>query len=48
MTTEAAIKFLEELSKYFRIKARDSQEDREIQAHTQNADNCLIISKMIK
>lgn len=44
---EAAIKFLEDMGLYWRNKARDSQEDIEIQAWHKNAENCIDIIRLI-
>lgn len=47
MDKDKAIAFLQENCLYWRHKARDSQEDIEIQAYTQNANNCLEIIRWL-
>ena len=47
MNKEAAIKFLEDMCTYWRTKARNSNEDSEIQSWHQNADNCVKIIKIL-
>ncbi len=48
MTTDEAIKFLKETSRYFTNIASNSQEDREYWAAVYNSDNCIKIANLIK
>jgi hypothetical protein len=48
VTTDEAIKFLKETSRYFTNIASNSQEDREYWAAVYNSDNCIKIANLIK